>query len=135
VNPAVTIGLTLFRRFPLRKLPIYWFLQTLAFFVGSAIIYAFHASKLDELENNSPSENKPNHGTIFYHLPEPDVSLAGMFFAEVIGTALLLAVLCAINDRHNNGDMGALMPLIFGLSLTAILMALGRYSRVVLFSM
>lgn len=48
--PQVTLSQALFRRFPWKKVPIYWLVQLLGAFVGAFITYGLYANALDAFE-------------------------------------------------------------------------------------
>ncbi|RKP10375.1 aquaporin-like protein, partial [Thamnocephalis sphaerospora] len=126
LNPAVTLALALFREFPKRKILGYWLMQTLGAFVAAAIVFASHNSMLNHFDSgNHQASGEFGTGGIFYVTPKDGVSLGNHFFSEFIGTVMLLVVVCAVIDRRNNGDAGALVPIIFGFTVIALLMALG----------
>jgi glycerol uptake facilitator-like aquaporin len=62
---------------------------------------------------------------IFYVHPRPDVTFSNHFLSEFIGTLILMAMICAITDRHNNHDSDIVIPIVFGFTAICILVALG----------
>jgi glycerol uptake facilitator protein len=120
LNPAVTLTLAVFRGFSWRKVIPYMLAQTVGAFVAAAVVFwnylpAFH--KVDPLLDHTAS--------IFTTFPAfPDVPMAG-FLDQVIGTALLLALIFAISDERNQPLSASLAPLMTGLVVVAIGMSFG----------
>ncbi|KAI9597980.1 aquaporin-like protein [Syncephalis fuscata] len=125
VNPAVTLGFALFRNFPKRKVLGYWLAQGLGAFLAAATVYGLFHSSIDRFDGgNRQVTGDQATGDIFYVVPQTGTSLGNRFSIEVIGTMLLMIVICCTTDRYNNRDIGALFPVTVGLILTAILMSL-----------
>jgi len=120
LNPAVTLALAAFRGFPWRKVIPYCAVQTVAAFVAAAIVFwnyrpAFQ--KVDPLLDHTAS--------IFTTFPAfPDLVMAG-FLDQVIGTALLLALIFAITDERNQILSASLNPIMVGLTVVAIGVSFG----------
>lgn len=120
LNPAVTLALAVFRGFPWRKVIPYTLAQTAGAFVAAALVFwnyrpAFQ--KMDPLLDHTAS--------IFTTFPTfPDVPMAG-FLDQVIGTALLLALVFAITDERNQPQAANLAPILIGLVVVAIGISFG----------
>jgi glycerol uptake facilitator protein len=120
LNPAVTLALAVFRRFPWSKVLPYSAAQTAGAFVAAALVYcnylpAFH--RVDPgLERTSG---------IFTTFPAfPDLPQSG-FLDQLIGTALLLLLIFAITDERNMLPGANLSTLLIGLVVVAIGMSFG----------
>ena len=120
LNPAVTITLAVFRGFSWAKVLPYIVAQVAGAFVASALVYwnylpAFH--KMDpQLERTAG---------VFTTFPAfPALPMAG-FLDQIIGTALLLAMILAITDERNQPPGANLTPLLIGLVVVAIGMSFG----------
>jgi glycerol uptake facilitator protein len=120
LNPAVTLALCVFRGFPWRKLIPYSAAQTAGAFAGAAIVYwnyrpAFHHA--DPLLNRTAG--------IFTTFPAfPEVLSAGLF-DQILGTALLMAMIFAVTEPRSPFPVGPLAPLVIGLIVVAIGMSIG----------
>ncbi|KAG0243637.1 hypothetical protein BGX31_010421 [Mortierella sp. GBA43] len=118
LNPAVTLAQAVFRGFAWAEVPIYWIAQFAGAFVGALIVYVFNYAAIKE------SDREISIG-IFVTGPQyRSTSAAAAFFAEFLGTALLVLVIHATSDRGNT-PAGNLQPLIIGLSLVAICNSFG----------
>ena len=120
LNPAVTLALAVFRKFPWSKVVPYTVAQTAGAFTAAAIVFwnylpAFH--RVDpQLENTAG---------IFTTFPAfPDLPQAG-FLDQWIGTALLVLLIFAITDEFNMPPGANLAPLMIGLVVVAIGMSFG----------
>jgi len=110
INPA--LALAVFGIFPARKLIPYITAQIAGAFVAAAVIYALYSSLFEDKTLDTLG--------VFVTAPHPDISLWQALMAELIGTALLLALILALVDDRNGAPRGALAPLLIGLSVAAI---------------
>ncbi|CAB69639.1 plasma membrane aquaporin family transmembrane transporter [Schizosaccharomyces pombe] len=124
VNPAVTISLAIFRKFPWYKVPIYIFFQIWGAFFGGALAYGYHWSSITEFEGGKDIRT-PATGGCLYTNPKPYVTWRNAFFDEFIGTAVLVGCLFAILDDTNSPPTQGMTAFIVGLLIAAIGMALG----------
>ena len=107
LNPAITFANCVFRQLPWRRFPMYFLAQFLGGFVGSGIVYANYISAIDWYEGGPgirtvPPAPRATAG-IFCTYPQAFVSRVSQFFSEFIATALLVFVIFALKDTHNNG--------------------------------
>lgn len=111
LNPAVTLALAVFRGFPWRSVLPYVLAQVVGAFAGATLVYvnylpAFRAAD-PELSTSAG---------IFTTFPAfPDAWWFGLF-DQVVGTALLLALVLAIGDTQ----APSLHPLLIGLVVVAL---------------
>ncbi|ORY87026.1 aquaporin-like protein [Protomyces lactucae-debilis] len=121
LNPAVTLTNVVYRKLPLKKLPVYMVAQTLGAFMGAAIIYGNYRSAIQAFEGGDMRTVglKTSTAGLFCTYPAEFMTRTGMFFSEFIASAFLMFVIFAIGDPANNpaGDMGPLVLffLIFGI--------------------
>ncbi len=119
LNPAVTLALATYRKFPWRKVVPYSIAQVAGAFVGAAIVFwDYHLAFLraDPILDHTAG--------VFTTFPAfPDAMSAGLL-DQIIGTALLLAMIFAITDECNQPP-AALTPLMIGLVVVAIGMSFG----------
>jgi aquaglyceroporin related protein, other eukaryote len=124
LNPAVTLANCVFRKFPWRKFPIYWFAQTLGAFCASGVVYANYKSAVDIFEGGPNKRTVPGYSPnatagIFCTYPAAFMTRTGMFFSEFIASTILMFMIYVLKDDGNLGA-GPLMPLgllfvIFGI--------------------
>ena len=119
LNPAVTLAFAAYRKFPWRKVVPYSIAQVAGAFVGAAIVFWNYQPafmRADPLLDHTAG--------VFTTFPAfPDMMTAGLL-DQIIGTALLLAMIFAITDERNQPP-AALTPLMIGLVVVAIGMSFG----------
>lgn len=114
LNPAVTLALAVFRGFSWNKVPSYMLAQVAGAFAGAALVYVNYLPAFRAVD-----PTLSNTGGVFYTSPAfPDAWAYG-FFDQVVGTALLVGLICAITDAGNRIP-AALQPLLIGLVVVAI---------------
>ena len=119
LNPAVTLALAVFRKFPWSKVLPYSIVQTAGAFLAAALVYRNY---LPAFHHADPGLQKT--AGVFTTFPAfPEFPQAG-FLDQVIGTALLLLLIFAISDEWNSPP-GILTPLMIGLVVVAIGVSFG----------
>lgn len=119
LNPAVTLALAVFRKFPWRKVLPYSLAQVAGGFCGAALVFWNYHPAIMRMD---PTLERT--AGIFTTFPAfPTLPAAG-FLDQVIGTALLLLLILAITDERNQPS-GALTPALVGLVVVAIGMSFG----------
>jgi glycerol uptake facilitator protein len=120
LNPAVTLALAVFRKFPWGKVIPYSVAQTAGAFFAAALVYwnylpAFH--QVDpQLENTAG---------VFTTFPAFQGLPQAGFLDQLIGTGLLVLLILAITDEFNAPPGANLAPLMIGLVVVAIGMSFG----------
>lgn len=121
LNPAVTIALAVFKGFDRRKVLPFIGAQFVGAFIGALIVrYAYS----DQIRAIDPDHTKATQG-IFSTSPGAGVSMTTAFIDQIIGTAILVAVIFALTNAVNNPPLGNMAPLIIGILVVAIGMAWG----------
>src|ERR1700678_4479319 len=111
LNPAISIGLVVGKRFPVSELPAYIIAQVLGAIAGSGVLYVIASGKPGfSLAGGFASNGYADHSPGGY-------SLLACFVAEVLLTAFfLLVILGATDERAPKG----FAPIAIGLCLTLI---------------
>ncbi len=141
LNPAVTIGLAVWSGFPKSRVAPYLMAQMLGAFVGAAVLFLVFSDALTVFENtNQVVRGQPGSeasAMIFgEYYPNPGgkpltsearlkMSSAAAFGAEVIGTAVLMLVVCWAGNGRNQLRPTGLVPVIIGLTVTLLISLLG----------
>ena len=127
LNPAVTLALAVHRDFPWRKVLPYTVAQLAGAFAASAVVYATYHEALNAFDGGTRAVSGA-HGTagIWATYPQPFLStFPGGFVDQVVGTALLVAVIFALTDKRNAPPAAGQGPVLVGLLVVAIGAAFG----------
>ncbi len=135
LNPAVSLALAARGELPWSKLLPYWLAQLAGAFCGAAIVYADYFSAFVAFEQKHQivrgalldgklAGPAAGGAGIFATYPAFD-GLAGNFFSEFLGTALLLLGVRAVTDRRNAAPVMNLEPLLVGAVVWSIGLSLG----------
>jgi len=130
INPAVTVALAVHRQFPWGKVLPYSLAQTAGAFAASAVVYATYYEALDAFDGGVRMVGG-DLGTagIWATYPKEYLStFPGGFIDQVVGTALLVALVFAISDERNMAPQANLAPLFVGAAVFLIGMTFGLNS-------
>jgi glycerol uptake facilitator protein len=137
LNPAITIAMAIWRKFPANKIIPYIIFQIAGAFVGSLILYALfngaiaHFEAVNHVVRGGLGSEKsammfgeyfPNPG-ILGVTPEAygTVSHFTAMLAEGIGTALLCCFIFALTEARNPNNPRFITPLFVGLAVSIII--------------
>ena len=119
LNPAITIALSLSKRFSWHKAPFYILAQMIGGFVGAFIVYVFFRAKLIMID-----PQLIHSAGIFTTFPAIDDFYSG-FLAEIIASGLLMFGILCIVDHFKFDGAGFLAPFAVSGLIVAIGMSLG----------
>lgn len=130
INPAVTFAFALRRGFPWRKVLPYWAAQVAGAFIGAAVVYAAYFPAINAfMAANKVAERSESLPTfsIFATFPAEYFggSWAGPFIDQIIGTAILVALIAALIDNRNMAPASNLAPFLIGMVVTVIGLTFG----------
>ncbi len=115
LNPAVTLALAVFRKFPWAKVVPYTIVQILGALAGASLVFLNYRPAFQRVD-----PTLSNTAGIFTTFPAfPDVIWVG-FLDQLIGTAILMGMILAITDERNQPPGANLTPLLIGLVVVAI---------------
>ncbi|KAL1710772.1 aquaporin-like protein [Schizophyllum commune] len=123
INPAVTIALATWRRFPWYKVPGYVISQLLGGLIGAAILYANYFHAIDVYEGGRGVRTLATAG-LFGTYGADFMTNVSCFFSEFIGTALLMLGVLSVLDPRNRVP-SFLIPFALFFFLAGITAALG----------
>ncbi len=122
LNPAVTLALAVHRDFPWRKVVPYMIAQVAGAFAASALVYATYFEALRAFDGGV-RQVTGTQGTAGIWATYPQTFLStfpGGFIDQVVGTALLMAVIFALTDKRNAPPAAGQGPVLVGLLVVAI---------------
>ncbi|KAK9451026.1 aquaporin-like protein [Limtongia smithiae] len=97
LNPAVTLTSCLFRKFPWRKLPIYFLMQMIGCGIGALIVYGSYRTALTNYDGGvRHAEGDLNTAGIFFTYPESFMDLPARVMQEYVGAIMLAFVIGAV---------------------------------------
>ncbi|KAG9027548.1 hypothetical protein FRB95_007615 [Tulasnella sp. JGI-2019a] len=118
LNPVVTLCQVVYRRFPLRKLPIYAAAQIFGAFCAACVIYGNYSRAIHLYEGGTLTV--PGTASLFSTYPISYLSNAGCFFGEFMATAVLLIIIFAVTDKRNGPPPAGLLPIVIFLTIAGI---------------
>jgi MIP family channel proteins len=126
LNPAVTVALAVGRGFAWSKVLPYSLAQTAGAFAASAVVFATYHEAFRAFDGGIRvvSGAKATAG-IFSTYPAPFLSPFGGLIDQIVGTAILMVVICALSDTRNAAPTGNMGPLMVGLLVVGIGMCFG----------
>lgn len=127
LNPALTIALATFGKFPKRKVAPYIAAQMLGAFLGAATVFAVYHEAFGYFDGGI-RQIAGEQGTagIFATYPREFLStFPGGFLDQVLGTLLLSLLVFALTDRKNDVPQAGLAPVLLGAVVLLIGMTFG----------
>ncbi len=131
LNPAVTLGFAVRRKFAWARVLPYWGAQVLGAFVGAALVFLVYHSAIDafNLAAHTPKSSGSALASysIFATFPAPYFHGAAIWplIDQIAGTAFLLIFVAAVIDARNQAVGSNMTPLIVGFAVAAIGMSYG----------
>jgi len=122
LNPAVTLALAAHRRFPWSRVLPYSCAQVAGAFAASAVVFVTYHEALRAFDGGVRQVLGPQ-GTagIWATYPQPFLSVfPGGVVDQIVGTALLVALIFAITDNRNSPAPAGLAPVVVGLLVVLI---------------
>ncbi len=141
INPAVSIAMVFARRMHIRKLPMYLLAQFVGAFLAGALVYLLFSDSINsfELAHNiiRGHGNSTSTAMIFgEYFPNPSspsicsVSILNAFFAEALGTFLLVSIIFLLTEGCNVGKPSSdFAPVLIGTTVAAIISILAPLTQ------
>lgn len=129
INPAVTLAFAVRRALPWRKVLPYMLAQVVGAFVAAALVYATYVWAIDAFNAEAGVGRPESLDTfaIFATFPAEyfGSSWWGPLLDQIVGTAMLVMVICALIDSRNTAPTSNLGPFLIGMVVTVIGLSLG----------
>jgi MIP family channel proteins len=127
LNPAVTLAVAVHRAFPWSKVLPYVVAQVAGAFTGAAVTFLTYRSAFDRFDGGARQVTGPKATAgIFATYPQDFLrTFPDGVIDQVVGTALLIALIFALTDQKNLAPDGRLVPIHFGLLVVLIGMTFG----------
>lgn len=121
LNPAVTLALAVCNGFPWRKVAGYMAAQCAGAALAAVLVRALYQDLIARVDPGFTLATQ----TVFSTSPGTGVTLHTALFDQVLGTGVLVFVVCALTAASNNPPLSNLEPVVVGLLVVAIGMAWG----------
>lgn len=127
MNPAVTIAVAVHRKFPWSRVGPYIAAQMAGAFLASIVVYLTYFEALNAFDGGTRQvTGEFATAGIWATYPQGFLStFPGGFLDQVVGTALLVGVIFAVNDPRNSPPPTGLAPVIVGMLVLVIGMTFG----------
>ncbi|XP_063685405.1 probable glycerol uptake facilitator protein isoform X1 [Bolinopsis microptera] len=122
MNPAVTIALAVVKKFKWNKVPKYITAQMLGGFFGALLVFITYVDRL--LKSGDVVEEESFRG-IFATYPHPDTTTGGQLLDQVVGTFLLMLIVCSLGDNNNSAPPKGVTPILVGGAVLSIGLSFG----------
>lgn len=154
LNPAVTIAMAVWRRFPWSRAPGYILGQLIGSFIAASLLFllfsqhlALHEKQREVVRGQPGSivtamcygEYFPNPGRLDSKQPYSSsehealqelLTVQQAFFAEALGTMILVMVIFALSDPSNKLALGSnLAPLMIGMTVACLISVLAPLTQ------
>jgi glycerol uptake facilitator protein len=126
LNPAVTVALALWRKFPWGKVGPYALAQLVGAFLAAMVVRWNFWEAFDRFDPAKGFKSQvvfntyPNNAADY-----ANISQLGALRDQIIGTAMLVMLIFAITDARNMSPGANMAPFIIGLVVVGIGMAIG----------
>ncbi|CCC69579.1 hypothetical protein NCAS_0C05890 [Naumovozyma castellii] len=122
MNPSITICSTIFRKFPLKKVPGYIFAQLLGAFTGALVIFMYYQPVIEF----AYVDWKDNEivASMFCVFPRPFLSIRRQFISEFISGAILQLGIFSMTNQYNKASTD-LFPMWLFLLIFGIMSSMG----------
>jgi glycerol uptake facilitator protein len=126
INPAVTLALALWRKFPWGKVGPYALAQLVGAFLAAMVVRWNFWEAFDRFDPAKGFKSQvvfntyPNNAADY-----ANISQLGALRDQIIGTAVLVMLIFAITDARNMAPGANMAPFIIGLVVVGIGMAIG----------
>jgi glycerol uptake facilitator protein len=129
INPAVTLAFAARRGFPWKRVLPYWGAQLVGAFLAAGLVFYTYSWAINALNDKAGMSRSQSLGTfsIFATFPAEYYgnSWWGPLLDQIVGTAVLLLLICALIDVRNTAPASNLHPWLIGFVVVAIGLSIG----------
>ena len=101
-NPAVTLALALYRKFPWRKVAPYCIAQVIGGLLGAALVYSLYSPLIDHFNALANlTRDQGGAAAMFFTHPAAFITPLHAFYDEVVLTGFLVFGIFAITEQYN----------------------------------
>ncbi|PLW34525.1 hypothetical protein PCANC_19233 [Puccinia coronata f. sp. avenae] len=112
INPAITLAMAIFRRFPWYKVPVYWLAQFSGAVFGAGLTYLNYSTAINLYEGGGGVRTIEKTGGLYFTNPLPYTSNYLCFYNEVLMTAILMIFVVAVGDEGNTSPPKNMGPFV-----------------------
>jgi glycerol uptake facilitator protein len=129
INPAVTLAFAVRRGFPWLKVVPYMIAQVVGAFVAAAVVYSVYSWAIDAFNAKAGVARDQSLDTFAIFATFPAEYFAGSWWGplldQIVGTAVLVMLICALIDTRNTAPSANLGPFLIGMVVTTIGLTFG----------
>ncbi|CAK4086843.1 unnamed protein product [Aphanomyces euteiches] len=122
LNPAISIALAVYGRFPWKKVPFYILSQMVGAFLGALFVFIVYYPAFNTFD---PERTVAKSAGIFATYPMSWEYQGSAFVCEMLGTALLMFTIFSVDDPTNMPTNPIMKPITVGLIVVMIGMSFG----------
>ncbi|MBE9373634.1 aquaporin family protein [Saccharopolyspora sp. HNM0983] len=129
INPAVSLAFAVRRIFPWRKVAPYWLAQTVGAFLAAGLVYSVYVWAIDAYNAKEGLPRSESLDTYAIFATFPAEYFAGSWWGplldQIVGTAVLVLLICALIDTRNTAPSSNMGPFLIGMVVTTIGLTFG----------
>ncbi|MDR7301342.1 MIP/aquaporin family protein [Haloactinomyces albus] len=129
INPAVTLAFAVRRSFPWYKVVPYWLAQFIGAFLAAALVYAVYVPAIEAFNASAGLPRSESLSTFSIFATYPADYFGGSWWGplldQIVGTAVLVGLICALIDKRNMAPASNIGPFLIGMVVTVIGLTFG----------
>ncbi|GAA2363159.1 MIP/aquaporin family protein [Saccharopolyspora halophila] len=129
INPAVTLAFAVRRGFSWLKVVPYMIAQVAGAFVAAALVYSVYSWAIDAFNAQAGVGRAQSLDTFAIFATFPAEYFGGSWWGplldQIVGTAVLVMLICALIDSRNTAPTANLGPFLIGMVVTTVGLTFG----------
>lgn len=129
INPAVTLAFAVRRTFAWYKVVPYWIAQLVGAFLAAGTVYSTYVWAIDAYNMKAGTARPKSLDTFAIFATWPAKYFHGSWWGplldQIVGTAVLLLLICALIDTRNVAPTSNMGPFMIGIVVVAIGLTFG----------